>query len=232
MVLRQRNAESLGSRPSKSYMTETQQPPLAMSGRFVLRLGFELVIVFLGVYGAFMAESVRERREQEQVARNIYAAVAEEIRDHVEQGQAVLDEYLAAQTAWEQSAELGERPTPWIIPWSRVGPPLAAWQATMASGGVGLIDQDLFYRLAKYYRSVDMLLVPVDAPDLFAENEIVPYIDDGPSRFYDGPKLRPRFRYYLDRRKTVLQGAQETIDEGKILLKELTARASADWSHG
>ena len=63
-----------------------------------------------------------------------------------------------------------------------------------------------------------------------ALKKIVPYIDDGPSRFYDGPELRPHFRYYLDRRRTVLQGAQGTIDESKTLLEELTARALGDWN--
>lgn len=200
-----------------------------ISGRFLVRLTFELAIVFFGVYGAFLAESVRESREQEQIARNIYSALAEEIADHVSQGQGVLDEYVEAQSVWEDSFKRGERPPPWVIPWKYVGPPLAAWRATMASGGVGLMNQALFYRLAKYYRNVDMLLVPVDGADPFAENEILPYSDGDASRFYDGPELRPRFRQYLDRRRVVLHGAQSTIDEGGVLLDELKARAAGDW---
>ncbi|GMR14167.1 MAG: hypothetical protein BMS9Abin29_2406 [Gemmatimonadota bacterium] len=194
-----------------------------------MRLVLELVIVFIGVYGAFLAESVRESREQEQIARNIYLALAEEIDDHVSFGQEILDEYVEAQTVWEESFERRERPPPWAIPWKYVGPPLAAWPATMASGGVGLMNQDLFYRLAKYYRNVDMLLVPVDGPDPFAESEILPYADGDLARFYDGPELRPRFRQYLDRRRIVLEGAQSTIDEGKVLLDELKARGAGDW---
>jgi len=56
---------------------------------------------------------------------------------------------------------------------------------------VGLIDQDLFYVLVKYYRGVEMLLVAVDARDPFAENEILPFSGDGPDRFYEGFELRP-----------------------------------------
>ncbi|MFV1988352.1 MAG: hypothetical protein ACC682_13810 [Gemmatimonadota bacterium] len=145
-------------------MKESSRPSAPTSSRFFGRLPLELAIVFLGVYGAFWAESVRERREREQTARSIYAALAEEIRDHVVQGQLVLDEYVEAQTAWERGIERGEKPAPWFIPWSRVGPPTATWQATVASGGVRLIDQELFYSLVKYYRSVEMLLVAVDAP--------------------------------------------------------------------
>ena len=201
----------------------------AISRRFLVRLVFELIIVFLGVYGAFMAESVRERREQAQIARNIYLALAEEIEDHVSIGQGILDEYVEAQSVWEGSLERGERPPPWALPWKYEGPPLAAWPATLASGGVGLMSQDLFYRLAKYYRKVDMLLVPVDGPDPFAENEILPYSAGERSRFYDGTELRPRFRQYLDRRRVVLEGAQVTIDDGRVLLDELKARAAGDW---
>ena len=89
-------------------MTESSHPSGPIFGRFPVRLVFELAIVFLGVYGAFWAESVRERREQEQTARSIYAALAEEIRDHVVQGQLVLDEYLEAQTEWERRVDRGE----------------------------------------------------------------------------------------------------------------------------
>jgi len=194
----------------------------------VLRLAFELVIVFLGVYGAFLAESVREAREQDKVARNIYLALAEEIEDHVTIGQEILDEYVNAQEAWEESFTRGEKPPPWAIPWKYSGPPLAAWPATLASGGVGLMNQGLFYRLAKYYRDVEMMLVPVDAPDPFAENEILPHADGSASRFYDGTELRPRFRQYLYRRRIVLEGAQSAIEEGRVLLTELRARAAAE----
>ncbi len=205
-------------------MTESSHPSGPISGRFPVRPAFELAIVFLGVYGAFWAESVRERREQEQKARSIYAALAEEIRDPVVQGQLVLDEYVEAQTEWERRVDRGEKPTPWFIPWTRIGPPRATWQATVASGGIGLIDQDLFYVLVKYYRGVEMLLVAVDARDPFAENEILPFSGDGPDRFYEGSELRPRFRYYMDRRRTILAGAQRTIDDARVILAELDAR--------
>jgi hypothetical protein len=103
---------------------------------------------------------------------------------------------------------------------------VSAWPATLSSGGVRLIDQDLFYQLAKYYRSVDMYLIPVDAPDPFAEDEIFGRDRSDASQFYDSAELRPRFRQYLARRKAILQGAQEALDEGRSILEELRARAA------
>lgn len=182
--------------------------------------------MFLGVYGAFLAESIRESHENERAAQSIYSALADEIEDHVTIGQGVLDTYVEAQTTWEDSSAAGRRPPPWAIPWTAEGPPVSAWPATLSSGGVRLIDQDLFYRLAKYYRGVDMFLIPVDAPDPFAESEILGKDGTDASQFYDGATLRPRFRQYLDRRKATLKGAQETLDLGRSILEELRSRAT------
>ena len=88
------------------------------------------------------------------------------------------------------------------------------------------MDQDLFYQLAKYYRNVDMYLIPVDAPDPFADNEIFGRDRGDVSQFYDGTELRPRFLQYLERRKAILQGAQATLDSGRAILEELRARAA------
>ncbi len=196
------------------------------NGRTLARLVAELVVVFLGVYGAFLAESIRESRENEQAARSIYLAVADEIEDHVTIGQGVLDKYVEAQTAWDDGYAAGRRPPPWALPWSAEGPPVSAWPATLSSGGVRLIDQDLFYRLAKYYRGVEMFLIPVDAPDPFAENEILGKDEEDPSQFYEGANLQPRFRQYVERRRATLKGAQETLDLGKTILEELRTRAA------
>lgn len=198
-----------------------------LSRRSLARLGAELVVVFLGVYGAFLAESLRESRDNDQAARSIYLALADEIEDHVTIGQVVLDRYIDAQRAWDESYAAGRMPAPWAIPWSAdaAGPPVSAWPATLASGGVRLMNQEFFYRLAKYYRSVDAFLIPVDAPDPFAENEILAHRDGDSSQFYDGPDLRPRFRQYLERRRAILQGARETLDEGRDLLVALQSAA-------
>jgi hypothetical protein len=154
-------------------------------------------------------------------------ALADEIRDHVTIGQNVLDRYVEAQSTWEESYAAGRMPTPWAIPWNvdAAGPPVSAWPATLSSGGVRLLNQELFYRLAKYYRNVEAFLIPVDAPDPFAESEIFAHGDDDPSLFYDGTSVRPRFRQYLERRRATLDGAQATLDEGRALLEELEARA-------
>ena len=182
--------------------------------------------MFLGVYGAFLAESIRESHDNGQAARSIYSAIADEIEDHVTIGQSVLNEYVEAQAAWEDSYAAGRRPPPWAIPWTAEGPPVSAWPATLSSSGVRLIDQDLFYRLAKYYRGVEMFLIPVDAPDPFAENEILGKDGGDASQFYDGANLQPRFRQYIERRKATSKGAQETLELGRSILEELRARAA------
>ena len=197
-------------------------------GGFVARLSFELLVVFIGVTLAFLAENRRKERERAVQAQEVYAALAAELADHTTVGQHVLDEYLKRQRDWDEAFARGERPIPWFIPWSRSGPPRAAWDATLASGGIGVIDPRLFYELAKYYRLVEVYMVPVDGPDPFVDTEIVPHLEQGADAFYSPGKhhLRPKYQAYLERRRTVLTGAQYGINQGKILLAQLRNRSA------
>ena len=197
-------------------------------GRFVARLSFELLVVFIGVTLAFLAENRRKERERAAQAREVYAALAAELADHTTVGQQILDQYLTRQRDWDAAFARGDRPIPWYIPWSNSGPPRAAWEATLASGGINVMDPPLFYELAKYYRLVEVYMVPVDGPDPFVDTEIVPYLGQGADAFYLPGKhqLRPKYQAYLERRRAVLTGAQYGINQGKILLAQLRNRAS------
>jgi hypothetical protein len=195
--------------------------------RFIAKLAFELVVVFAGVSLAFVAENRRQQAQKLSQARDIYSALAMELTDHTTVGQQVLNRYLARQKEWDDAFGRGERPIPWFIPWANVGPPRAAWEVTVSSGGIGLIDRPLFYELAKYYQLVEMYLVPVDAPDAFVDAEIVPHLQEGPEAFYMLGKheLRPTYRAYVDRRRAVLAGAEAGLGTGRALLAELRRRA-------
>jgi hypothetical protein len=197
-----------------------------ISKEFVVRLAFEFTVVFAGVSLAFVADSLREGVNQRARADQTYRALEEELGDHVTKGQAVLDEYVAARDEWRESLEDGERPIPWFIPWSMAGPPLDAWDAVLAAGGIDLIDPALFFGLVKYYRMVDWYLVPVDAPDAFVDNDILPYIEEGTERFYGGADLSPKYKAYIDRRDIILAGAQETISHADSLLGVIRAHLS------
>jgi hypothetical protein len=52
--------------------------------RFATRLGFELLVVFVGVTLAFIAENRREEGDRRAPAQEIYAALAAELSDHTE----------------------------------------------------------------------------------------------------------------------------------------------------
>lgn len=195
--------------------------------RFVAKLAFELLVVFIGVSLAFFVENRRQASNNAAQARQTYAALAAELADHATIGQRVLNEYLQRQKEWDDAFARGERPLPWFIPWNSAGPPRAAWDATLAGGGVGLIDRSIFYELAKYYRIVEVYMVPVDGPDAFADAEIVPHLDEGPNAFYVSGEhqLKPKYQAYLDRRRAVLAGMQDGLRKARTLLAEVEKRA-------
>ncbi len=194
----------------------------------VARWGGELLIVFLGVSGAFFAENVRESIEQRELARRMYAALADEISDHIRVGERILGNLGAGQEEWEAARERGEFPAPPITPVTAGQPPRSAWRATLASGGVSLIEGDLFYQLSKYYDGFEVTLVPLVDTDPFAQREIIPFVNEGSARFYRDGSLRPEYARYVQNRRALLRNTRLVLDMAKDeLLPELQRRAGA-----
>jgi hypothetical protein len=219
-------AEGASPRRRRIRIPLAPRLPRQRLGPVALRLAFELLVVFAGVYGAFMAENYREGRERRAAAREIHAALIEELDDHIEGVRFFTDSIAAMQTRWEEAHARGERPIPWYLP--RLGrPPVAAWEATLASGGVTLIDRKLFYRLAKHYDGMHEWTTLDETFRGFAEQRIIPRIDDGPDAFYrpGTGELRAEYRDYLDRWNGLLERERGRLERLRELQVDLQRRA-------
>ena len=89
-----------------------RQSELARTGK---RLLAELIVVFLGVYGAFWVESYRDRKVQEERTAQVLGALQQDLRDYVDVTGGFYDYVGEGLDEWSQARERGEHPPPFVF---------------------------------------------------------------------------------------------------------------------
>lgn len=91
----------------------------------------------------------------------------------------------------------GEQPAPApMLSETRADPNV--WNATVAAGGIGLIDVDTFVQLARYYNGVQAGLESNQTLKRLSEQILIPHQGDPPASFYrpGTNELRPEYSWY------------------------------------
>jgi hypothetical protein len=196
--------------------------------KWSLRLASELAIVFAGVYGAFWVERYRGELEDRERAATILAALEREIGNIATAGPVVRDGISAALAGYDSAAALGLRPTPGFYrePGAET-PPVSVWQATVASGGVNLLDPGLFYALAEFYNRVESFSQRYLRYNQTTEQLILPRLPRGPEAFYDPDTgvLDPVFQVHMDQLRTLLGEAAFVLERADALLEAIRLEA-------
>ncbi len=184
------------------------QPPGWVSARLVAELG----IIFVGVFGAFIAEDVRQQREDDQRAQQIYRAVRSEISAYADRAPHVTNEMQERLDEWSAQHSGGAfPPSPYYREPRAETPPTAIWTATLASGGVALLDPALFNELAEFYNRLQSVSNRYLRYNAITERDVLPNLDAPASHFYteDG-ELRGLYR-------THMMLLEEILEELKLL---------------
>lgn len=185
------------------------------------RLWLELGIIFAGVFGAFVAEDIRQQREDDRRAAQIYEALLGEIRVYSERAPLVTEDMRGRVESFARARATGQFPPP---PYYREPdaetPPTAIWEATLASGGVALLEPRLFNQLANFYNRLNSVSDRYMRYNTFTEARILPYLDT-PRVFYDGDQLRGEFRAHAGRLEEIETELRARTDEAHRLEKLL-----------
>lgn len=163
------------------------------------RLLLELAVIFVGVLGAFFAEDARQQLEDDRRARQIYAALHGELDAFLERVPLVVDEIEGKIDTWQAAYDDGERPPfPYYREPGAEAPPTAIWEATLASGGVALLDPELFNALAQYYNRLGSTIDRYQRYNATTEQHVLPFLDGPSQAFYDETgELRGVYRTHL-----------------------------------
>jgi hypothetical protein len=169
------------------------------SGLRVGALALELFVVFVGVYAAFALTDWDRRRHDDQQRERLRVALLAEVRGTTAIAQTARQSVQRLRDDFESRRQRGERPVPSpVLSETRADPNV--WNATVAAGGIELIDVGTFVRLARYYNAVQAGLESGQALRRLSEQMLVPRLGERPETFYreDGVTLRPEYRWYPD----------------------------------
>jgi hypothetical protein len=209
-------------REAKRHRTARSERAESGSGRSG-RLLIELGIIFAGVFGAFVAEDVRQTREDEARARQIYAALSGEVSTFAAGAPHVVAHIDGEVAEWNAARQEGRvLPPPFYREPRAEVPPTAIYEATLASGGVALLDPELFNQVATFYNRLSSLSERYLRYNAFTESRILPGLLGEPSAFYDDTgALRAEFRTHMDRMNEIRQELAQLEVEAAVLLREL-----------
>jgi hypothetical protein len=194
--------------------------------RVSLRLVSELAIIFAGVYGAFWVERYRGELEDRERAGTILAALEREVENLASAGPHVRDEMATVLADFDSATALGLRPPPAFYrePGAET-PSISVWEATVASGGVNLLDPELFYALAAFYNRVDSFSQRYLRYNQTTEQHVLPLLPRGAQAFYDtdNGEMDPIYRVHMDQLRGLLNEAVFILERADSLLEALRA---------
>jgi len=164
----------------------------------IFRYLIELLIVFAGVYGAFLLTEHEENRREAERRNQIYDALLREISgvsSNVHQIGAELSKYSAT-----YDSLIAEGKMPRLIPFTH---PISftphLWNATIQSDGLSLLAVSTIEELSGFYNQTQQLLKLIEEYRRRTESFIMFNLDKDKNEFYDltTRQLRPKYSWYL-----------------------------------
>lgn len=186
-----------------------------------LRLGLELVVVFIGVYAAFALAESQARREAEERRQQIRSALVRELRDITANTRGAVT-WTAAMVAFYDSA-FAAAGTPALTPLIEpIRVRAHMWDATLESGGLALMDVRTIYQLSQFYNELNAGFEQLEQLRALSETVLIPNLDRGASEFYDASG-RPRSKYdwYTQGLRNLHRLAERITAMGDSLVLEL-----------
>jgi hypothetical protein len=97
----------------------------------------------------------------------------------------------------------------------------------VASGGVNLLDPQLFYTLAEFYNRVESFSQRYLRYNQVTEQEVLPRLSIGAEAFYDplSGELDPVFEVHMDQLRTLHHEAEQVINRAEALVQVVQAEA-------
>jgi hypothetical protein len=173
------------------------KPSRRTPGPLFLRLGLELVVVFIGVYAAFAMSEYEKRREASDRRSQLQTALIHEISDLTSNTRRVAQQLPPQLARFDSAVARGARPRlePWIEP---VRVQTHMWEATLQSGALDLFDVPTVYKLSQFYNELNAGFEQLLQLRQLSETVLIPNIGRGEDEFYDPAtrKLRPKYEWY------------------------------------
>lgn len=213
--------------------SRSERPHPSWEPSWLLRLGFELLVVFIGVYAAFALSQYQTRRTSAERRRQIQEALVREITDLTSNTRRVAQTLPGELAQFDSAVHQGRRPAlrPWIEP---VRVETHMWDATLQSGALDLFDIPTVYKLSQFYNELNAGFEQLGQLRSLSESVLIPNLERESSEFYepDGRHLRPKYQWYRDGlgRLSTLAASITALGDG--LTGQLTSERSLALQRG
>ena len=186
------------------------------------KLLFELVIIFIGVTGAFALEAARQDRSDAAYRNGMLAALIPTFKD-LERHNLLFEQETGSKiAAFDAALARGEQPK--LPIYRELGgerPPSRAWDGIVATGVSKALAPDLYYELSRFYTRQESFGERYVRYAAMTEQQILTL---GPEQrgIYNptSGKLKPEYAAYVDRLRDLIAVAK-VLD---VQARELTAK--------
>jgi len=184
----------------------------------------ELLLVFVGVYGAFWLNNYQQHRQDAERRDLILASLEGQLREGIESGK--INRAKQEQEAAEFRRALGAGEMPPLQPFvftTDYSP--TDWASMLQSGGVQLLDVQTLMAVRNDESIIRWGLSRMAWYQKLSDELIVPNLDQDISFFYDSAtkKLRKRFEIYPEAMEARVKFANELERTHTELLKRIQA---------
>ena len=184
----------------------------------------ELVLVFVGVYGAFWLNNYQQHREDAGRRDQILASFEKQLRQGIESGKINRAKQEQKAAEFRRALDAGEMPPLQPFVFTTDYSPID-WATMLQSGGVQLLDVQTLIAVRNDESVIRWGLSRMAWYQKLSDELIVPNLDQDISFFYDPTtkKLRKRFEIYPDALDANVQFANELERTHTELLKRIQA---------
>jgi hypothetical protein len=204
--------------PASRATTDRRAPFLSRLGRWAA----ELLLVFVGVYGAFRLSNYQQHQQDAQRRDRILASIEQTLREGIESGKINRAKEEREAAEFGRALQAGEMPPlqPFVFT-TDYNP--GDFATLLQSGGIQLLDLETLTALRNDESVIRWGLSGMARYQKLSDELIVPNLDQDISFFYDPAtkKLRKRFEMYPEALQATVKFALDLERTHTELLKRI-----------
>lgn len=188
------------------------------------RWATELVLVFIGVYGAFWLNNYQQQQQDVERRDRILASIEQTLREGIESGKTNRENEERQSAEFQRALNAGEMPP--LLPFVFITDYNPTDFATMLqAGGIQLLDLETLTALRNDESVIRWGLSRMARYQKLSDELIVPNLDQDISFFYDPAtkKLRKKFEIYPEALQATVKFARDLERTHTELLKQIQA---------
>ena len=192
-------------------------------------LVLELIIVFVGVYAAFLLDDFKTQKRNEKRRNQIYQSLYEEIfqgSSSMNTSFGMLDSLVF--TPYLTSYDKGLMPTLKPLFIGSANYSTRKWEAILSTGGIEILNLEMIEEMEEYYFQVHLLIEQMKKMESLCIQQLLPNLEKERTEFYNlqTKKLKEKYYWYIQTLSSMQELTKKIVIKNKKLLESLKIKIS------